>query len=433
MTEINDLTPIGTLLLSGEPIPTNSIEENISTIYLIVFPNGKVYVGKSNIFDIRKNQHIYISNNSKDPAYHHACHRAFRKYGIETLRWFIIDCADDEQTLLELEKFYIKKYKSYPVTDGFGYNLTRGGEGVSGYKFTEEQRRQMSIRQKKRLENPDVRMQMSIIGKKRCENPDVRIQMSIIGKKRFENATQADKERWQKHHSFPFDVFEQKSGQFVGSWVLMNEAIRVLGINRQGAGANIARSIRNNGVIAGYKFHKWKDTIGDLVENVIRIAIRGGDIHEKYKQYQHKKTIELTHIAKKDVNITSRNGNFSASFNETHIGTYSTYERAERAYNYYKINGIKLKDPASQDFGHRYPSVYLRTITKDGVNKRYIVTAKARKKCFKHNFPFFQHTKSSHRCWSFHCEKKANSWKNWLVLFYKLLVYNRIPSLVMIY
>jgi hypothetical protein len=30
----------------------------------------------------------------------------------------------------------------------YGYNCTKGGEGISGYKYTEEQRKKMSERQK---------------------------------------------------------------------------------------------------------------------------------------------------------------------------------------------------------------------------------------------------------------------------------------------
>ena len=38
--------------------------------------------------------------------------------------------------MLEKEKYYISKYKTN--NSEFGYNLTEGGDGIVGFKFSEE-------------------------------------------------------------------------------------------------------------------------------------------------------------------------------------------------------------------------------------------------------------------------------------------------------
>jgi group I intron endonuclease len=100
--------------------------------------NGMSYIGQTTkTLDDRKRQHIIDALAKRDRYYFHS---ALRKYGQENFDWDIIDECDNIDELNRLEIFYIGHYKTYFE----GYNLTMGGEGMSGYKFSEETRQKMS-------------------------------------------------------------------------------------------------------------------------------------------------------------------------------------------------------------------------------------------------------------------------------------------------
>jgi group I intron endonuclease len=59
-------------------------------------------------------------------------HRAIRKYGWENFQWDILEICHNEIDANEMEKYLIS------LTKDFHYNLTKGGEGASGYRHTPE-------------------------------------------------------------------------------------------------------------------------------------------------------------------------------------------------------------------------------------------------------------------------------------------------------
>ncbi|MCQ2387940.1 MAG: hypothetical protein MJ066_05820 [Clostridia bacterium] len=70
---------------------------------------------------------------------------AFNFYGLNNFKFEIIEILDNDKKLLdEKEKYYIKLYNSNNSL--YGYNLTDGGEGCHGFKFTEEQKAEISRR-----------------------------------------------------------------------------------------------------------------------------------------------------------------------------------------------------------------------------------------------------------------------------------------------
>lgn len=115
------------------------IASNTAGIYLFKNKiNNKCYVGQS--LDIRRrfNKHMLrMRNNWNYPLYN-----ALNKYGLDNFDYLIIEKIDIEnidikeatKKLNELEIFYIEKYDSF----NNGYNLTIGGDSISGYKFSEE-------------------------------------------------------------------------------------------------------------------------------------------------------------------------------------------------------------------------------------------------------------------------------------------------------
>lgn len=76
--------------------------------------NKKPYIGKTDrTLDERRKEHEKTQSNS-------LFHKAIRKYGIENFKWNIEDESGEEE-------YYIKKYNSHFI-DGYGYNMTYGGE-----------------------------------------------------------------------------------------------------------------------------------------------------------------------------------------------------------------------------------------------------------------------------------------------------------------
>lgn len=108
-----------------------------------------------------------------------------------------------EEDAFSLEKSQIKEYGRIDNGTGCLRNLTDGGEGPSGYKFTEEQCAKNSAARKKYWENPESRAKQSATLKKCWENTESRAKQSAIGKKYFEDPesrvknSAAQKKRWE--------------------------------------------------------------------------------------------------------------------------------------------------------------------------------------------------------------------------------------------
>ena len=99
-------------------------------IYLITnLINDKVYVGQSIEYKKRMKTH---EDSGKNPKFYLGY--AIRKYGWENFTKEILIDDVPEEDLNNLEINYIAFYNSFGPG---GYNLTKGGGGMSGYKFTE--------------------------------------------------------------------------------------------------------------------------------------------------------------------------------------------------------------------------------------------------------------------------------------------------------
>lgn len=121
--------------------------------------NHKCYIGQS--IDLNKRIAHHFSN-IKNGRYDNPLYRAINKYGLENFDVAIIEvleASDDLKSKLdEREKYYIQKYNSYGKN---GYNQTLGGDGgISGYKFTSEQREHVSRNSIKVAEEKSKRIYM---------------------------------------------------------------------------------------------------------------------------------------------------------------------------------------------------------------------------------------------------------------------------------
>ena len=87
-----------------------------------------------------------------------------------------------EENAFSLEKSQIKEYGRIDNGTGCLRNLTDGGDGTSGYKYTEEQCAKQSAIQKIVKGTPEARAKQSIISKRVHGTPEARAKQSAIQK-----------------------------------------------------------------------------------------------------------------------------------------------------------------------------------------------------------------------------------------------------------
>lgn len=104
--------------------------------------NNKKYIGKTKDFNERLNEHLYHAKSGS----HLPFHRALKKYGIDGFTYDIIEYFDAEEDSFKSEIKWIDYHKTniYKHGNSFGYNLTDGGDGVSGLIMSEESKQKMS-------------------------------------------------------------------------------------------------------------------------------------------------------------------------------------------------------------------------------------------------------------------------------------------------
>lgn len=108
-------------------------------VYLITNKiNGKQYVGQtSKSLDIRWKDHVQVRLRPSCSYLHHA----IDKYGSDN---FLVEVLVTVQTKEETNFYERALIKALGTKAPNGYNLTDGGDGGTGYVFTDEQRRKVS-------------------------------------------------------------------------------------------------------------------------------------------------------------------------------------------------------------------------------------------------------------------------------------------------
>lgn len=99
--------------------------------------NGKQYVGQTNNFKNREYdwkciKAIYANKHLSN---------ARNKYGLENWKVEILKECETQDELNKWEKYYINELNTKTPN---GYNLTDGGNGISGFKHSEETKKKMS-------------------------------------------------------------------------------------------------------------------------------------------------------------------------------------------------------------------------------------------------------------------------------------------------
>ena len=130
------------------------------TIYVITnIINDKKYVGlTTKTAEQRFEKHI----NNALAGMNTILYKSIRKHGRENFKVEVIETGIDNVEELKMkETEYIKKFKTYAFTGGHGYNMTIGGEGTSGYKWTEDQCRKQSEARTGKNHSEETKRKMS--------------------------------------------------------------------------------------------------------------------------------------------------------------------------------------------------------------------------------------------------------------------------------
>lgn len=194
------------------------------TIYQAInIQNEKSYIGKTvQSFNEYKENHIKsalrkddLKNNIKGKHFYNA----IRKYNPENFKWVILgeiesyNIFDLNEKLSEAEIESIWVFKTFG-SDGikhdniYGYNQTKGGDGIAGYKFTDSQLMVLKISRKQSyIINPLLALQHSNDMKKYYENTLNR-----------EKTIRATKEGWSNK-----EVREQSSESHKQYWENLDE------------------------------------------------------------------------------------------------------------------------------------------------------------------------------------------------------------------
>lgn len=147
-------------------------------VYCIEFRNGKVYVGKTCNLAVRIRQHVRCAAR----GFTYPLHNAIRKHGMGIVTLLGNNLTNEQAS--ELEKLSIALARS--TDDRFGYNITRGGEGVLGKVYTAEQRAKISAATMGRIPwNKGLKGAQagSMKGRKHAQDSINKISVAMSGKK----------------------------------------------------------------------------------------------------------------------------------------------------------------------------------------------------------------------------------------------------------
>ena len=163
-------------------------------IYLITNKvNGMQYVGcTSQSVAERFKQHTYDVKRTTDML-----HTAMGEYGITNFDVELIEDNIPTEKAEEAERYYIELYNTYYL-NGHGYNMTIGGHGTIGYKFTQEDRAKISNIHKGRKFSAERNEYLRIINTGREYKPEWR---EALSKARLGKFTGTDNSFYGKHHT----------------------------------------------------------------------------------------------------------------------------------------------------------------------------------------------------------------------------------------
>ena len=204
-------------------------------VYKVSSPSGKVYIGitAENLSDrISKHKYVAMTRNSQT-----IFAKAIRKYGVEHLKWEIVEEDLTQDEAMDYEKFYIELYDSYKK----GYNSTLGGEGAFGVKWSEEAKnKHTKMLKEKYWDCPEWKQKKSNQTKEYYKNnPERKKELIERGTKALKTVDQTKRikaltSRETKIKSSltrgckEFNVYDFVKKKYIGTWLLKSECNREL-------------------------------------------------------------------------------------------------------------------------------------------------------------------------------------------------------------
>ena len=161
-------------------------------IYGYFFPNG-CYIGQTIQGEkIRWKEHLRDTNAGCNLPVHNAIRKYYDIDPVKNkVERRILDKAYSLEELNILETKYIVECNTFNGNgkNPNGYNMTMGGDGCKGYKFTKTQKENCKkIQQKRKEEHPEIAINHSNFMKQRAiNNPNIGIQHSINMKQLYFN------------------------------------------------------------------------------------------------------------------------------------------------------------------------------------------------------------------------------------------------------
>lgn len=147
------------------------------TVYKLTTPSKKIYIGIT-CQSVEK-RWMGGKGYKKCPA----IYKAINKYGWENIQKEIVYENLSEDHAKYLETYLINFYKSN--NKKYGYNLTDGGDGTSGRKFSEETKKKLSEINKGRIISEEQRekIRQFNLGKHHSEETKRKMSISHMGNK----------------------------------------------------------------------------------------------------------------------------------------------------------------------------------------------------------------------------------------------------------
>ena len=243
-------------------------------VYKHTSPSGKCYIGITNQKPENRwghNGFNYVIKKKDEKFKHPYFANAILKYGWDNFSHEILHENLSKEEACSLEQKYISMYKE----GGKSYNISDGGEGNWGYKFTDEQRKRMSEAQK---------------GKKQSQETIAKRVAKNTGK------TRTDEQKMKTSKSvIQYDL----QGNFISEYFSINEASRQTGINNAHIG-DCCNKIKNRKSAGGFLWAFKGDTIPSLYkENYNRKKVKCVFTNGIIKQWNSmKEAMEELNISK---------------------------------------------------------------------------------------------------------------------------------------
>lgn len=140
--------------------------------------NGKIYIGYTQKDDAIKRWRDHC-NAAKTTGPRWKFHNAINSYGEENFTFEVLYESNDlEHTLNVMEPKFIIEHNSHYI-DGWGYNMTTGGDGITGFRHSEETLKKLSLASTGKKHSEATKKKMSDYHKGKTFSAITRKRLSI--------------------------------------------------------------------------------------------------------------------------------------------------------------------------------------------------------------------------------------------------------------